>query len=290
VLEGTSLPVLTPRDPGLVYPEPNFSDMGPPCVLVDFVPNFFLARTDSLLKLQWDNNLKVGEHEEFFLRFNSGNFRAAYCTALYIENQQDKCNNVEDVNAERMRRQNRARARAFIKKGLYMHNVSKLAYCLGEGFASLSWDVVTSPFDNEQVCHEVPLPETCPLGRMGIKCDKCAPGFTGPQCDQCLPDHFGQHCAPCRCEHGVCVVSGDGVRCECDQNWFGDKCDMPLQLGSNLVLDPNFSSLRSKEPAVGLWHLYKDGYVEHYFFLLPIQATYINLPIDALVGLIMEYG
>eukprot|EP00026_Physarum_polycephalum_P013780 Phypoly_transcript_14221.p1 GENE.Phypoly_transcript_14221~~Phypoly_transcript_14221.p1 ORF type:complete len:247 (+),score=37.60 Phypoly_transcript_14221:201-941(+) len=159
VLEGTALPILTPRDPGVNYPEPNLSDMGPPCVLVDFVPNFFLARTDSLLKLQWDNNLKVGEHEEFFLRFNSGSYRAAYCTALYIENQQEKCNNVDDAEAERKRRQNRARARAFIKKGLYMHNVSKLAYCLGEGFASLSWDVVSSPFDDDDKCHEVPLPE-----------------------------------------------------------------------------------------------------------------------------------
>ena len=64
VLEGTSLPILTPRDPGIDYPEPAFSDMGPPCVLVDFVPNFFLARTDSLLKLQWDNNLKVARLRE----------------------------------------------------------------------------------------------------------------------------------------------------------------------------------------------------------------------------------
>ena len=58
-----------------------------------------------------------------------------------------------------MRRQNRARARAFIKKGLYMHNVSKLAYCLGDGFASRSWNVVNGPFNDDQVCHEVPLPE-----------------------------------------------------------------------------------------------------------------------------------
>lgn len=49
------------------------------------------------------------------------------------------------------------------------------------------------------------------------------------------------------------------VRCECDSNWFGTTCDKQLQLGSNLILDPNFSSLRSGEPAIGLWHLYKDG-------------------------------
>ena len=59
MLEGTSMPVVTSRSSGGNFGKPSFSDMGPPCVLVDFVPNFFLARTDSLLRLQWDNNLKV---------------------------------------------------------------------------------------------------------------------------------------------------------------------------------------------------------------------------------------
>jgi hypothetical protein len=129
---------------------------------------------------------------------------------------------------------------------------------------------------------------------MGIKCDKCAPGFTGPQCDQCLPNHFGLHCVPCQCEHGVCVVYGDGpdhvVRCECDPNWFGSTCDISLQLGSNLILDPNFESLRSKEPAVGLWHLYKDGY--ELFILLsytPFRKKQLTF-VGVLGGQITECG
>ena len=38
--------------------------------------------------------LKVGEHEEFFIRFSLGKYRAAYCASVYVENQQDKCNEV----------------------------------------------------------------------------------------------------------------------------------------------------------------------------------------------------
>ncbi len=38
------------------------------CQVVDIVPNLFLARTSSLLKVRWDGRLKLGEHEEFFLR------------------------------------------------------------------------------------------------------------------------------------------------------------------------------------------------------------------------------
>lgn len=39
-----------------------------------------------------------------------------------------------------------------------MHNLSKLAYCLGEGFASVDWSPVPGP-TGEEICHEVPLPE-----------------------------------------------------------------------------------------------------------------------------------
>eukprot|EP00026_Physarum_polycephalum_P005593 Phypoly_transcript_05628.p1 GENE.Phypoly_transcript_05628~~Phypoly_transcript_05628.p1 ORF type:complete len:606 (-),score=86.45 Phypoly_transcript_05628:21-1838(-) len=259
ILEGTTF--LTPKVNGGA--DGIAEDFGSPCVMVEFVPNFFLARTDTLLKLQWDNNLKVGEHEEFFIRFNKGGYRAAYCTSLYVENQQEKCN---EISAEALgRNQNRARARAFIKKGLYMHNIAKLAYCLGSGFASISWNTLDNPFTNE-TCHEVPLPDACPVGRKGVKCDQCAAGFTGPQCDQCAPNHYGSRCVPCACEHGACVVSPDGndqiVACECEKGWFGDHCDVKLQVGSNLILDPNFASLKSAD-SVGLWQVLKDGCITY---------------------------
>ena len=36
--------------------------------LYDFVPNIFIARTDKIIPLQWDDELKVCEHTEFFWR------------------------------------------------------------------------------------------------------------------------------------------------------------------------------------------------------------------------------
>ena len=36
--------------------------IGRPCEVVDFVPNFFLARTETLMNLQWHNGLKVSPH------------------------------------------------------------------------------------------------------------------------------------------------------------------------------------------------------------------------------------
>jgi len=269
ILEGTALPILLPRDPRIDYPEPVFSDMGPPCVLVDFVPHFFLARTESLLKLQWDTNLKSGEEEEFFLRFNQGNFRAAYCTALQVNKQQEKCHiqGESDINAGRKELQRTTRALEFTRKGLTMHNISKLAYCLQDRSISLpSWSPIDTPFP-EHPCVVVPLPETCPIGKTGINCDRCATGFSEPDCNKCLPNHFGLHCIPCQCsEHGTCEVHEDKTDhvswCKCEPNWFGANCELHLKLGSNQVRDPDLTSLMKKDPSrkeEDSWHIYRDG-------------------------------
>jgi hypothetical protein len=46
-----------------------FSSSTDACPRVDIVPNVLLARKTSLLGAhQWDQQLKVGEHEDFFLR------------------------------------------------------------------------------------------------------------------------------------------------------------------------------------------------------------------------------
>ncbi len=37
--------------------------------IYDFVPNLFVARTEALRRVRWDERLKVGEHIEFFWRF-----------------------------------------------------------------------------------------------------------------------------------------------------------------------------------------------------------------------------
>ena len=45
-------------------------------LLADWVPNFFIARTKALKKCRWDDRLKVGEHADFFLRFQRQGLRA----------------------------------------------------------------------------------------------------------------------------------------------------------------------------------------------------------------------
>lgn len=44
----------------------------------DIVRNFFLATTESLLKVQWDNNLKMREHEDFFWRFKEADMNVGW--------------------------------------------------------------------------------------------------------------------------------------------------------------------------------------------------------------------
>jgi glycosyltransferase involved in cell wall biosynthesis len=53
----------------------------------DIVRNFFLASTESLLKTQWDKNLILGEHEDFFWRYKQGAFKVGWthlCSGEYI--------------------------------------------------------------------------------------------------------------------------------------------------------------------------------------------------------------
>lgn len=54
----------------------------------DICRNFFLAKTDALLQVQWDEDLKLCEHEDFFWRLKSAGFEAFYTdeiSAAYIK-------------------------------------------------------------------------------------------------------------------------------------------------------------------------------------------------------------
>jgi len=143
------------------------------------------------------------------------------------------------------RSSNRGRARAFMREGLYMHNLEHLVYCLGEEFVAPSWTIVDGPLD--QVCYEVPLPDRCPLHWTGKNCDKCKSGFTGPKCDRCLPKHFGSECKPCRrCNNGMCEVKQDQVGCKCNAFYHGASCEVHLPTEPNLISDRSFSSLAAR--------------------------------------------
>ena len=53
----------------------------------DIVRNFFLAKTDSLLKSPWDENLYMREHEDFFYAYKQKGFKVGYtdwCEGQYI--------------------------------------------------------------------------------------------------------------------------------------------------------------------------------------------------------------
>lgn len=51
---------------------------------VDYCSNFFLAKTSKLLAFPWDENLKMEEHNDFFLKAK-GKLKVAYCPSVYVE-------------------------------------------------------------------------------------------------------------------------------------------------------------------------------------------------------------
>lgn len=46
------------------------------------VPNFFIATTESLLKVKWDNTLKLAEHEDFFYRYNQEGYKCGWTLGI----------------------------------------------------------------------------------------------------------------------------------------------------------------------------------------------------------------
>ena len=58
--------------------------------ICDLVPNFFVARTDDVRAMGgWDEDLKLNEHWDFFLRFKQAGLRVAYCPDVRIRNWED---------------------------------------------------------------------------------------------------------------------------------------------------------------------------------------------------------
>lgn len=54
--------------------------------LCDIVGNFFIARTDSVRKTGgWDKRLKVGEHEDFFIRAKHANLRVGFTKTCKVD-------------------------------------------------------------------------------------------------------------------------------------------------------------------------------------------------------------
>jgi hypothetical protein len=61
---------------------------GSGCRQVDFVPNVFMGRTVSFRSVRWDDDFKVGEHEDFFVRFGQASRNVYTCQYINVHHRQ----------------------------------------------------------------------------------------------------------------------------------------------------------------------------------------------------------
>ncbi len=65
----------------------------PACKRYDIVANFFMARTAKIRQVKWDPALKLGEHQDFFLRAKQEGVRVASCfSEVTVFHEQDHTN------------------------------------------------------------------------------------------------------------------------------------------------------------------------------------------------------
>jgi hypothetical protein len=74
------------------------------CSRVEFVPNVFLALRASLVAVGWDPALKLGEHEDFFLRAKEQALVVTSCPMVNVYHRQDDWNGGGDEYSQRRRR------------------------------------------------------------------------------------------------------------------------------------------------------------------------------------------
>ena len=56
----------------------NLPDNRPIILQCDIVRNFFIAKTESLLNVKWDENLLLGEHEDFFWQYKQAGYKCGW--------------------------------------------------------------------------------------------------------------------------------------------------------------------------------------------------------------------
>ncbi|KAH3758318.1 glycosyltransferase family 2 protein [Pelomyxa schiedti] len=108
-------------------PVPGF---GPECKKVDVVANFFLARTAVVKKLRWDDSLKLGEHQDFFLRAKFAGVGVATCNDVKVFHKQ-----IQDPSPEYRRM--RMREFYFLRQMLQKHNLKRLIIYSGAVYAHI---------------------------------------------------------------------------------------------------------------------------------------------------------
>lgn len=96
---------------------------GSTCDLVDIVPNIFVARLEALQDRigGWDAQLKLGEHEDFFLRAKRAGVRVAICRSVALLHKQEK-HWLKQTAYDRMR----ARVWQYLQAALLRHGLRRL--------------------------------------------------------------------------------------------------------------------------------------------------------------------
>ena len=112
------------RESQILYPRTinATENIGNPCRQVDFVPNVFMGRTDAVGGVLWDDELKLAEHEDFFLRFRQANRTVYTCDHIIVHHIQVHW----WLNREHPYYKKRARVFDYYKKMLRKHNVKRL--------------------------------------------------------------------------------------------------------------------------------------------------------------------
>ena len=100
----------------------NTLDIHNPCDQVDFTPNVFMGRKQSVQSVGWYDEYKLGEHEEFFLRFGQANRTVYTCEFINVHHRQVHWW-LEVNNAYY---QKRARVFEYFKRMLKRHNLRRL--------------------------------------------------------------------------------------------------------------------------------------------------------------------
>jgi hypothetical protein len=91
------------------------------CRLVDIVPNIFVARAEVIRTVQWDNDLKLGEHEEFFMRAQQKQLRVATCDTVELLHRQER-HWLKKTTYDKMR----SRVWTFLQRALQKHKLQSL--------------------------------------------------------------------------------------------------------------------------------------------------------------------
>jgi len=77
----------------------------------DIIRNFFLATTESLLKVKWDNNLKLCEHEDEAWRYKQAGYKVGWTDIISATKMTDRPNEYE-----KYRKQNFKEGQKYLRK------------------------------------------------------------------------------------------------------------------------------------------------------------------------------